>query len=230
MFYLTENDLKQSLDPVKVKFQKLRKFPKGGLAIECGNLGESKEVERIVKEKMGEKYDVSVPELKNPRVKIIGIENELSADELVKVVKDQNDWLADGDVQVINLFKTKRNNYTAILELDADSFEKCMRANRIKIGWSMCRLVEDLNVFRCFKCNGYNHKQVNCTNKLSCKVCAGNHHSSVCRAKTENCINCKTANDKFGVKLKINHAATSDKCSIYQKKLEAMRRQIKYSA
>lgn len=226
----TENDLKKAIDPKMVKFQNIRKFPRGGLAIECGNIVESQEVEKIVSEKMGEKYEVSVPNLRKPRVKIIGIENELSVDDLVETIKSQNEWLMNDDIKVINLFKTKIDNYSAIVELEPDAFEKCMKAKRIKIKWTMCRLYEDLNVFRCFKCNGYNHKQVNCTNKLSCKVCAGNHHSSVCRAKTEMCVNCKTANDKFGVKLRTNHAANSDKCSIYVKKLETVRRQIKYSA
>ncbi len=94
----------------------------------------------------------------------------------------------------------------------------------------MCRLSEDLNVFRYFKCNAYNHKQSNCINKLSCKVCAGKHHSAMCRAKIEMCVNGKTANDKFGVKLKTNHTETSERCSVYVKKLEAVRRQIKYLA
>lgn len=103
---------------------------------------------------MSENYVVSMPDLKNPRFKIIGIEHEMNEDELLKAIKSQNNWLANGDIKVINLFKTKRNNYTAIIELDPESFEKCMKARKLKIMWSCCTVGEDLNVFQCFKCNG----------------------------------------------------------------------------
>lgn len=41
----TECDLKKFIDPTKFNINNLRKFPKGGLAIECNNISQSKEVE-----------------------------------------------------------------------------------------------------------------------------------------------------------------------------------------
>lgn len=225
----TECDLKKVIDPTKFNINSLRKFPKGGLAIECKDVSESTLVEKMVSEKMGDNYVVSLPELKNPKVKIIGIEQEVSEQELLHALQSQNNFLASCNMKVINLFKTKRNNHTAIVELDSTSFEKCMNAGKVKIMWSRCSVIEDLNVFRCFKCNGYNHKQSNCTNNQACKRCALSHNHGECNAKNESCINCKIANSKFNLNLNTRHAATNEKCPIYQRKVEAERRKIKYS-
>lgn len=225
----TEMELKNVIDPTAINFGNVRKFPKGGIAIECNNAKDSSELVKLVNEKMSEKYEVTMPELKNPKVKIIGMDNELTEDELVNVMKRQNEWLANAEIKVLNIYKTKSNKWCAILELNPENFEQCMQWKKVKVMWTACRIVEDLNVFRCFKCNGYNHKQINCTNKVTCKVCALNHHSSVCKSKKEECVNCKVANDKFKLKLNTNHTATSEKCAVYKRKIEAERRKVKYS-
>lgn len=178
---------------------------------------------------MGENYVVSVPDLKKPRVKITGVDQGVKEDDLIVGLKRQNERLANGEFKLMNMFKTKRNDATAIIELDAVSFEHCMKARKVKFGWSICSIGEDLNVFRCFKCNGYNHKHNQCTNKLACQRCAQNHDHRVCKSRTEVCVNCKIANEKYNVRLNTNHAATSDRCPVYLKKVDAERRKIKYS-
>lgn len=73
---------------------------------------------------------------------------------------------------MIKVYKTKNNKWCAIVELNPESFEKCMDSKRLKVRWTVCRVTQELNVFQCFKCNGYNHKQINCTNKVTCRFCA----------------------------------------------------------
>lgn len=225
----TESELKNAIDPTRINIGNLRKFPKGGIAIECKNVKDSSEVAKIVNEKMSDKYEVSMPELRNPRARIMGMDNELSEDELVKVIKRQNEHLADANMKVISIYNTKVNKWCAIIEFNSESFEKCMEINKLKVMWTLCRVTEDINVYRCFKCNGYNHKQSNCTNKVTCRLCAMNHHHSVCKSKKEECVNCKVSNDKLGLKLNTNHNATSEKCSVYKKRVETERRKIKYN-
>lgn len=225
----TESDLKKRIDPTTIKFSKLKKMPNGCLAIECVDLSESEAVKELVSERMSDKYDVTIPELKKPRVKILGINDELEATELTSALKSQNSFLEESEMTVINFFKNQRKSFTAVVELDPAAFEECMRIKKVKILWSSCHLVEDLNVFRCFKCHGFNHKLINCTNKITCKKCAGSHDFSQCTSDREICVNCKVANEKFNLRLNVNHAVTSEKCSVYKKRREAERRKIKYS-
>ncbi|KAJ6649282.1 Neuronal acetylcholine receptor subunit alpha-7 [Pseudolycoriella hygida] len=123
----TENDLKKMMDPTKINVNKWKKLPKGCLAIECVDATETEKVKNLVHETMSEKYVVSVPDLKNPRIKITGITDQLSDDELVNTLKQQNIFLANSEIKVINMFETKSNERkTAILEVDSKSFEECV--------------------------------------------------------------------------------------------------------
>lgn len=225
----TETDLKNLIDPTKIKFNNLKKLPNGCLAIECGDIIESEEVKKVVNEKMSENYVISIPELKNPRVKIIGIRDQVNDTELIDSLKNQNAFLTNGNIKVINIFKTRYENLTAIVELDSASFEECMKARKLKIRWSICTVIEDLNVFRCFKCQGYNHKHNNCTNNLACKRCAEKHSVMQCNSIKEVCVNCKIANEKYNLRLNTNHAVNNEICAVYQKRIKTERRNIKYS-
>lgn len=225
----TEGDLKRLIDPTKVRINKVKKLPNGCVAIECTDSNESEQVKKLLCEKMCDGYDVLTPELKKPRIKILDVADELSDVELINTLKTQNDFLDKGEMTVINFFRNRNKKYTAIVELDPTSFEQCMKTKKVKILWANCNLLEDLNVFRCFKCNGYNHKQANCTNDVTCKRCGEKHDFTHCTSETEKCVNCRTANEKYNLKLNVNHAVNSEKCSVYKKRIETERRKIKYS-
>lgn len=225
----TDSEFKRMIDPTKVKVNSLKKLPNGCLAIECTDVIESERVKKLICERMSDKYEVLTPELKRPRIKILNVTDELSNVELIDTLKAQNEFLENGELTVINFFQNRNKTYTAIVELDPISFESCMRIKKIKILWTICNVVEDLNIFRCYKCNGYNHKQKNCTNALTCKRCGDNHNFAQCTSETENCVNCKTANEKYNLRMNVNHAVTSEKCAVYKKRMEAERRKIKYS-
>lgn len=57
----TEAELKNVIDSTVITIENLRKFPKGGIAIECKNVKDSSKVMKIVNEKMSENYEVTVP-------------------------------------------------------------------------------------------------------------------------------------------------------------------------
>lgn len=226
---VTEGEVKKHIDPTKVNIKSLKKMPKGGILIECVDLSEKREVEKIMTEKMSDNYEVVVPNLTNPRVKIVGINEEMEESELIKALKSQNDFLKGSDIKIVHFFGTRRKDFTAIVELDAQAFERCMSNKKVKVMWSRCNVMEDINVFRCFKCNGFNHKGDKCKNKQSCKKCAGNHDFHQCKSKKVECVNCKYANEKYNLKLNINHSVTSDDCAVYLRRVETERRKVKYS-
>lgn len=226
---VTEKDVKKIIDPTKVNINNLRRMPSGGVAIEFVDVLKSKEMEEVVKENLGKNYEVTVPELKNPRIKIIGINEELTDDVLKNALESQNEFLKDKDMKIIKVFKTKRDDFTAIVELDAKTFEQCMKNKAVKVLWSRCNVFEDINVFRCFKCNGFNHKMANCKNDKSCQRCAENHDFQQCNSRVVACINCKSANRRHNLKLNENHVVTSEECTIYRRRVDAERRKTKYS-
>lgn len=63
------------------------KIPKGGLVINCKNIEESKKLQKEASTKLGEDYTVIIPELKNPKMKILDMCENLSEDEIIKYIK-----------------------------------------------------------------------------------------------------------------------------------------------
>lgn len=94
---------------------------------------------------------------------------------------------------------------------------------------SICNVYEYVNVMRCFRCCGYNHKSSVCRNKMACLRCGGKHKIKECEANISECINCKQTGEKLKLNLDLNHPAWSRICPVYQKKIDSKRKQIKYS-
>lgn len=104
-----------------------------------------------------------------------------------------------------------------------------MEQKYLLIGWGSCIVEEYVNVNRCFKCCGYNHKSTVCKNKQACIKCGDEHKMKDCKSEINKCVNCSIVNNKWKLKLDTNHQANSNLCSVYKKKLEAERKRIKYN-
>lgn len=224
----TESDLKQKINPCDLNIDKMRYLPNGGIAIECKDIASQKAVEAAASEQLGEDYSVQLPVLLNPRVKLVGIRDDLSEIDIVECLKKQNECLQDSKMKLIRKF-TRNNGTTVVLEVDAKSMEACMKEGRLKINWERCRVFEDLNVYMCHKCCGFNHMGGTCKNKLACVKCAGEHIGSRCENDVEMCVNCMVANSKYGLKLKTNHKASSRECEVFKRKEYIRRKRINYS-
>lgn len=212
-----------------MRVNKLRKGPKGGLAIMCENEDASKQLQEIVNEKLGANYVVKPHLSTASKLKIVGISDELNDDEIISALKRQNEFLCDKDIKLIKSYKVERSRSTSvIIETDTDIVDKCLSEKLLKVQWSRCRVYEVNNLYRCFKCQGYNHKSVKCRNVRSCGKCAGNHDVKECDANFEKCVNCITANEKFGLNLVISHSASNLKCPVYAKRVKAVRNKINF--
>lgn len=89
-----------------------------------------------------------------PRVKIVGWSEDVDASELVPILKKQNGLSPSSEITLIRMRKIeKRKNFLfiAILETDAQTFETLIQRQRVNIRWDRCQIVEDVNVYRCFK-------------------------------------------------------------------------------
>lgn len=127
-------------------------------------------MELAANEKLGEDYNVQLPVLLNPRIKVFGIRDDLMDINVVECLKKHNECLKDSTVKLIRNYK--RNNGTkVILEVDAKCMGACMQEGRLKINWERCRVFEDLNVYMCHKCCGFNHMGGTCKNKFACVKC-----------------------------------------------------------
>ncbi|KAH0821703.1 hypothetical protein GEV33_001088 [Tenebrio molitor] len=131
---VTFETLQDKINPeeVQVGITKVKRLRNGSVAIACCNQEEANKLEEEVKTKMGKEYEVKKVKPHNPKIKIVGFNNEMTEEELKQCLINQNSslknmkdalcfgehWLkpAESDIVRIESFTTAesftRSNHT----------------------------------------------------------------------------------------------------------------------
>lgn len=201
----------------------------GGIALACCSSSASKQLKDTALEKISDNYEVQLTELKKPKIKIVGMSDELSAEEIVEKIKAQNEVVQESEMKVVHQYTGFRGYYSAVIEVDGKTFSNLLDAGRVFIDFDSCRVMEDLNVTRCFNCCQYYHKSKECKNKMACQKCGGEHDTKNCSSAELKCVNCQVAVDTFKVKLDVNHASYDRSCPMFKRKVNVARRRVSYN-
>lgn len=159
----TKKVIKEKIDPKTNPINSVRKITNGGVALECDDLLNREAVRQDVSNRMGNDYTVQFSELKKPKVKILRMYDEYDDNILIQKLKEQNDFLVNSNLKVLHKYKSMRGAHNVILEVDCKSFLSLIEAGKVRIHFEVCKVEEDINVYRCFKCCGFNHKAKECS-------------------------------------------------------------------
>lgn len=227
----TKEEIQKKLQPatLEVGITEIKNIRDGGVIIKCKHKEEVEKIKAAAEKKLNKKYNIKIPDQKNPCIKIMDIEEEMNENDLKRSILKQNQYLHhDSSFLEVKIVKKMKTRYLSIIECDPLTFRKIMEQNRLSIGWSTCRVFEYVNVYRCYKCGGFDHKSSDCI-EVRCLICGKNGHTKDgCEDNSVNCANCITANGKLNLKLKTDHSIFDMSCPCYLKKIETQKRKIKY--
>lgn len=189
----------------------------GILKVKCQTKKDAKCFMEKISAEFEDKYEVKMEKLQKPRLKIVGIQNKYECEELKSLILNLNfegmsNIEGEIDVKYIKYLEQK-NLYTAYIEVSPNLYYQIMGTRkRLYIGLQSCRVYNDLNIRRCWKCAMYGHYGGSCENVEYCQICAGKHNTRNCKEK-ENlcCINCMDVNDQYGHRRDIHHMASNEK-------------------
>lgn len=221
------NQLKTLLDPCNDPVKCINTTKKDNVIIRCNN----EEAVNIVTQKLSasdcaESLSIERPKERKLLVKLIGIEDEMNKEELLKRIRVQNDFVSSSDeLSIINIKKGFNNNYTATVECGPDTYRKMLEKRKLFIYFSVVKVVECLNLNRCFKCQEYGHVAESCKNEPVCPKCAENHKIDNCGSSEKCCINCVRLN-KDGAGRSTEHFAWSNACPVMLKRLEFIKKKF----
>lgn len=227
----TRNTMREKINPVGLPISDVRNGSHGSIVIECNDKDSSDQLKAEVAEKLGSSYTVNIMAKRLPKIRIIGLSEELSAEELAQKILNQNTEIQDGGtLKILHIFKLPRSsNFGAKIEIDPVSFKKILELQKLRIGWDICQVYEAFDLLQCYSCSEYHHSAKNCTNPLSCSRCSGGHKRSDCSSTFESCTNCKLASSKLKINLDLAHSATSKSCPVYIRKITQEKRRINYN-
>ena len=225
--------IKSNIDPIKDNINV--KISSNNAIVKIGyHTHEDKtKMQDLLNNRLNNKIIIEDEKLKNPHIKITNITEKYEHNKLVDLIIDQNNLTHD-NVKIETKFikenkKNSETTYTAFIEVELESFNILMEKKKIYIEWSCCPVFEDLNITRCYKCNSYNHKAINCTNDLSRATCSGKHESKSCKSNHVCCTNCKYSNLNYNTNYSIKHRAFDyKKCAYYRTIASKVKKTINY--
>lgn len=127
-----------------------------------------------MEEVLSDKYKIEEAKLKNPKIIVVGVEEDVVAlenEDILNKIINQNDFEDCGDkIKILAKYtkKNRKNIRSIILEAEASTFKQLMRFDQLNVGWRKCNIYEHVNVRRCMKCADYNHIYKDCPNEQSC--------------------------------------------------------------
>jgi hypothetical protein len=228
---VTKAEIKQKIDPVDLGINSVRSASKGSVVIACKSKEDQEKLRKDAETKLGENYEIQLPDQINPKIKVYGVSQKYPEQKLSEMMKKQNNIVnSDAKIKFIRYEEVKnRNKISIIFETDGATFNQLMTNGKVNIGWDRCPVFEEVQVDRCFNCAGYFHKSSKCTNKIACPLCAGEHAVKDCKSETRCCVNCKKANEFLTLSLDTKHAVWSKDCEVRSRKIEIAQRRIGYS-
>lgn len=156
----TEKTIKQNVDIMQLGagVERLVKGPKGRITVECEKIKDREILKEAITEKLGTQYKVYEPNKKLPKIKVIGIEDQLKEEDeetFIEKISIQNKLNMDRDefrMKLIKKIKMRNQTNTIILEVDQYTHKLLVEKQRMKIGWKNCRVYDYVSVVRCYKC------------------------------------------------------------------------------
>lgn len=231
-----ENDttmtaIKNKISPTKKKIVKVKKAAKGGIVIECESKEAVENLKADAESKLGEEYNVTVPEKRLPKFRIFGISEKMEIDEIITKLREQNQNLIREDSTLNISSVTAANNSDRFffkMACDPKTFSDIFVNKKLRIGWDICKAEEIVEVRRCYNCNTYGHLSKSCKSKKCCPRCTGEHDLADCVSTESKCINCINANTNLNMALEVNHAVFSNDCPAYQRQVARQRKWVNY--
>ena len=227
----TKEVLRKAINPtaLEVGIQHIKEVKEGGVVIKCKSKEEVEKIKNAAERNLKKNYEINTPQQKNPKIKIVDIENNMDKQKLENCMIKQNAFIKHDDLYInVKVIKKMKTKFMAIVECDPITFQKIIDRGKLGIDWSMCRVFEYISVFRCFKCGDFDHRAKECDSESACLKCSKTDHlMEACVSETIECLNCIRANKKFRLSLKTDHSLFDNSCPSYLRKVEIIKRKIK---
>lgn len=235
----TKQTCTKTLDEITNKINKsdinvceTRNARDGVVVLRCMNTTETMKAKQIVNDKLGPDYDIILPKVNLPRLRICNIAQDIVKEEIINELKKHNDQIRDMDIRLITViprkFRSVESN-DAVIEINSENYNTLLKIGLLNLPWRECRVLEHIHVKRCYKCCGFFHKSNECTLNQKCSRCSGTHKHSECKSKKVCCVNCKLSNEKFKTNIDANHHSWDKQCPIFVRKLQSIVNKIEFN-
>jgi hypothetical protein len=226
----TEDLIKSKVRPnsLNIGIKSKRYVSNGGIIIECRDRKECEVLSQEIESKFND-IKAEKPFKRRPTLVLRDVNPSIPQSELIDLIISNNSEIKNYFENTVNdksnelsiKFKFRKKdskiNDKYCLEVSPHLRKIILKSGKLFIEWNACRVEESLPIVRCFRCNGFGHKSMDCSeNEHQCGHCGSKHETNKCSANKDQsfCTNCNKHNMKPNQKNKydVNHSAYSKSC------------------
>lgn len=105
-----KKDMNECVDPKDFNVSDIKPMRRNAMAIQCKDEDEMIKLRNEISSKLGHKYEINTPAIRNKQIKIVGMSNGASEEELTLMLKKQNEHISnDNELKVLKVFENKKN-------------------------------------------------------------------------------------------------------------------------
>lgn len=195
---------------------RIRRTQKGELLLQFKDSGDNTATfQSTILEKIGELAEVRTLTHRT-MVEIRDVDEITSERDVSEALKAQLAITIPDDA--IRLRKAYGGTQIATIKLPGEEASKMIKAGKIRIGWTICRIRERTELKKCFKCLEFGHIATQCRNQDRSKLCRkcgkDGHIAKDCTADPM-CMFC--SKDKA---IDAKHVAGSSRCPVFRRAMK----------
>lgn len=103
----TMEKITQAVDAASVNVCSARNARDGGNILCCNNANDTMRVKETVREKLGDDYEVTLPPVKNPRLRITNINIDIANGSIIAELKKHNELIENAEMKLVTVVPRK---------------------------------------------------------------------------------------------------------------------------
>lgn len=211
------------LDNLGRNVRNIRKTGKGELMFELSKPAHqnTSEFRSAVEEVLGDVAKVRALS-HEVRIEIRDIDEVTSKEDVYEaLIKESSDFKSLQPSAVRSLRRAYGGTQTATISVSAALACRLIEMAKIRIGWVVCRIRENVAPRRCYKCLDYGHRAADCKGQdlsANCLRCGKTGHKIGTCSNKPSCLLCKNGTDTAS-----DHVTGCAACPYYKRALRRLR-------
>ena len=217
----TRTLLKSKVNPtqMKVGISALKPLKNSQLLIESEKKSELEEVCKNINEVCGEELESYMSTLKNPRIIVFNVPEDVTLENAVQALVLQNSELNlnENEIKPKFVFEDGEKHKNLVIEVNSETCKRLVD-RKLKIGRHVCNSNDYLSVTHCYKCSKYNHRAQECFGDVNIDMDI-NHR----------CVNCISYNKhNKTTQVNVNHPSLDKSCGCHKAVLKKYTERMDY--
>ena len=165
----------------------------------------------LEKESIKDNSRITTSKRGRDRLILLSVSKEIEEEDLAKILGEELDE-QNMDYEIERKLVTKAGNHNWVINVDERAKSYLLARKRICIDYERIRVVEYIQITRCYRCQKFGHTSYKCENAQVCPKCVENHAEKECKSEVLKCGNCYFE----GAESDIEHRADSKDCQFYK--------------